>query len=217
MEAAVADGAKFFQPQTVNYMPGLLKEAGFDGLPSLGSAAELDQAIAKGARELYRGVADPAHAAQFRDGELFIGMKNANGSGSWAAIGAESRPIAARYATGRGVVMRMALKPDARVTTYRELTAMLKSEKAAATAEITARRAQLKTEVAAAASPEAAARIQQAGNAAIDATLTRNGFAFEDLGRYGVLKGFDAIDMGETKFMNVLNRTALIVEETAAQ
>ncbi|MNS52137.1 hypothetical protein D3C72_848410 [compost metagenome] len=216
MEAAVSDQAAFYQPPKVNYMPGLLKEAGFDGLPTLASAADLDRAIAEGALELHRGVANPAHANQFREGELFIGMKNANGSGTWVASGSESAQIARRYAPGSGVVMRMALKPGAKVTTYQELTAMLKQEKAAATAEITARREALKAEVAAAATPDAAARLQLEGKQAIDAMVIRSGFRFEDLGRYGVLKGYDAIDMGSTAYMNVLNRTALIGQETNA-
>lgn len=217
MESAIADKAKFYMANQKNYMDELLHESGFDGLPTVLSQAELDQAVANGERELFRGVSDAAFADQLRDGELFIGNKNANGSGIFAAYGPEGKTVATRYGSGRGAVVRMTLKPDARVIGYHELEQMLKAEKAQSVVETNAMRERFKAQVEAAATPEEAARIKLETQQALDAHLVRTGFTYSDIGRYAALKGYDAIDMESTQFMNVLNRTALRIQATNAE
>lgn len=216
MQSAITDEAKFYMANQKNYMDELLREAGFDGLPTVVSEAELDQAVANGERELFRGVSDAAFADQLRDGDLFIGNKNANGSGIFAAYGPDGQTVASRYGSGRGAVVRMALKPDARIIGYKELDQMLKAEKAQDVAETNAMRARFKAQAEAAATPEEAARIKQESQKVLDEHIIRTGFAFGDIGRYAALKGYDAIDMESTKFMNVLNRTALRIQATNA-
>lgn len=107
----------------------IYKQQGFDAPPEVLTHAELDQRVANGWMEMWRGVSDPAHHDQFRTGDLYPGF-GVHANGTYAA---RELTDVADYATPPlhddawyddpkvepiqtwPTVMRMALRPDARV------------------------------------------------------------------------------------------------------
>jgi len=101
------------------------KATGYDALPAVGSAAEIDELVAQGWKQIYRGVeakSDTPSADSmfefFKTGDLFPG-RGVFGSGTYAA---ELKERAVAYAggnesvdAGSGAVWRMALSPDAKI------------------------------------------------------------------------------------------------------
>lgn len=90
----------------------------FDGPPTLVSREELDQIVAAGGVELFRGVSDPRFVAGSNRARTFPAPDN-TGEGTYATpdVG-----MALRYADHRSeTLLRMALKPDAKVVDYLDL------------------------------------------------------------------------------------------------
>ena len=85
----------------------LLHERGFDGLPGLVDQLPPDHEV------LHRGVAGP-YSDAFRTGDLWVG-RGGGGSGTYFARGENGLAIASSFSGGDGVVMRAALKAEARV------------------------------------------------------------------------------------------------------
>lgn len=91
------------------------RQAGYDGPPTVVDRATMDRAVGQGWTELYRGVGGTDAEAkqftdQFRHGAAFPGL-GGFGNGTYA-MPAWRKQAASGYGLG---VMRMALRPDARV------------------------------------------------------------------------------------------------------
>ncbi|MGH2353395.1 MAG: hypothetical protein ACRDI2_20065 [Chloroflexota bacterium] len=104
-----------------HYAGALIVEQGFDGLPHIVSAQELDAYVRTGEIELFRGISAARYAEQLRSGELY-GGQGAYGGGIYAAGGPDGRDHAAEYAQDSGgVLVRMTIKVGARIGDTSEL------------------------------------------------------------------------------------------------
>jgi hypothetical protein len=112
------------------YSREIIREQGFDGLPHVVSWSELDRCVARGERELLRGVSEGGHADAYRAGEFFVG-RGAFGAGCYTVAGPHALADARRFARG-GVILRMTLKSAARVGDFEELLQRATSERDAA-------------------------------------------------------------------------------------
>lgn len=97
---------------------GQIQQAnGFNGLPQLVSAAEMDALVAAGRQPLYRGI-QPRFVEPFKTGDHYPGLGVA-GNGTYTTI---NRDYALDYAKrDEAGVMRMVLHPDARTTTIEDI------------------------------------------------------------------------------------------------
>jgi len=96
---------------------GMIKENGGDALPTVISKDEMDRQIAGGATELYRGFRGQRgkeNADQFRNGDLFVG-DGLSGSGVYTTVDIDRATSYSEDYWNNGALVRMALKPDARV------------------------------------------------------------------------------------------------------
>jgi hypothetical protein len=188
------------------YTKALIQEQGFDELPHVVSSLELDRYIQAGEPEIFRGVSDAVYADAFRSGDFFIG-RGSYGSGMYAVGGGQALAIARGHA-GHGVILRMAVKRDARIVDYDVLQ-----------------------EAAYRAREDAIARIRAAGRAAVRAALERGDEVevqrltaihdrlveaehakYDDVGRYAAYYGFDAVHVANRDYYVILNRTAVRVQ-----
>lgn len=97
------------------------REQGFDGKPLVVSPREFDRMVKQeNALVLWRGVANSAQTAQFRTGEYFAG-KGFAGNGTYTATDL----IDATAYSGRNGLIRMALRPGARVISSRDAKNLL--------------------------------------------------------------------------------------------
>ncbi|MET8878550.1 hypothetical protein, partial [Nocardia sp. NPDC004604] len=188
---------------------GIYRHQGFDGLPTMVGPGGIDALLAAGGRELFRGVTEPRYVAQFRTGSYFPGRSAygiSSGNGTYVTT---SSKVALHYAEERpdGVV-RMALRPDARVRDIANIhdehvlvTSVLKNEIAKLT------RIERPTY-------QVIARIDALRNQLV---------VLGDLGRFAAAKGYDAYRTyggywGEDdEYWVILNRTALVVEDAPLQ
>ncbi|GAA3027268.1 hypothetical protein [Streptosporangium longisporum] len=104
-------------------LANIWKEQGFDGLPRAVSDEELDADIAAGGIEMFRGLTGSSgrpYAEQFINGDEHFPGLGVFGNGTYTSPAAY---FAATYAVtdGRGSMMRMALRSDARVIDYDKL------------------------------------------------------------------------------------------------
>ncbi len=98
-----------------HYAKALIVEQGFDVLPHVVSASELDVYVREGEAELFRGVSSVRYAEQLRDGHLYVGQ-GVHGGGIYAAGGPDGREHAADYAQDAGAVLiRMSVKAAAQI------------------------------------------------------------------------------------------------------
>lgn len=99
---------------------------GFHGPPALGDRAAVDAVVADGGTELFRGIGTAAHAEQFLTGEY----RTAPGSYGAGIYTTTDDTVSSDYAGkgNSGVALRMALHPDARVISYKDLDRRLNSE-----------------------------------------------------------------------------------------
>ncbi len=186
--------------------PGLAeiyRVQGFDGPPTLTDAHGVDEVVAAGGQQLFRGVTDLRYAHDFKYGphtssspEAFL----ATGNGTYATNLYRS---ALDYADNNpDGVIRMALRPDSKTA---HITQLSREQEAARHAIFTERMRLKKLDP----TPETAAQIQKLGNAYS---------VYEDLGRFAAAQGYDAYStngsnwrMGD-QYWVVLNRTAVVTE-----
>jgi HK97 family phage portal protein len=198
-----------YDKDSPNYGDHVLKEIskaqGFDGKPRVVSKEQMDALVKeKGVVEMYRGLSGEradAYAKQFIYGDFFCG-RGAHGSGTYAAgvgVAAKGDPksawtLASTYAERDGTVLRMALRPGARVIDERSLAAKMH----AALDELGERAASMPRD-----------------------EYLRARSLIEDPGRFAAASGYDAIVVGSmgpesmdtvTTWV-VLNRTALTVQK----
>jgi len=106
-------------------------DQGFDGLPNVISAAEADRLAKLGQEELWRGISsedEPRPVSElmeeFRSGVYYPGY-GMYGDGTYTASGRKGMETALTYGDGESSnVLRMVLRPDARVISYDDLIAL---------------------------------------------------------------------------------------------
>jgi hypothetical protein len=188
------------------YLRALIEEQGFDGLPHVLPARDLERYVRAGERELFRGVARPEHARAFRQGRFFVG-RGVYAGGANAAAGPRALAIAREYAGG-GVILRLMLKAGAQVADFEELDGFAYHRRGEALAEIEAAE---EREIAAA---RAAGRLgtaeeirsrHHAGRPLVHAQ-------YDDIGRLATYLGYDAVHAADPDFYAVLDRTAVRVQ-----
>src|SRR5690606_15473983 len=86
----------------------LAKLNGFTGPPKLASRSEIDELIANGHTELYRGINGKQYVREFKEGEYF-GGRGIYGSGIYTAVGESGFEVAKEYTWLDAAVVRMAL------------------------------------------------------------------------------------------------------------
>lgn len=170
------------------YMRILNKHRGFDRLPTVVSQSQMDNLIAQGHTEMWRGVSNARFATEFRQGQFFAG-KGVYGNGTYAATGNiagdGARGIAAEFAGGAGNrgIMRMTLQRNVR--TIEHLDAIPLQEKYRALAERMRRYA---------ADPSLPSPIKGVqGRAAAERAATVLDNIAINPGRTALMEGYDAI------------------------
>ena len=174
----------------------LATEFGYDKLPVKVSSSELDKIIKNDGIELFRGVSDISHKEEFINGNYFAGRGN-HGNGIYTEIG--NSGVANVYAKNgeTGSIIRMALDNNAKVVNESDLVDQLKSyTKEFETKWINDHPG-----------------IEPSSNA----EFLIGKMWFQDLGKFAILKGYDAMYIPEEKYMLVLNRSKLYVEDVSKQ
>lgn len=182
----------------------IYRHQGFDGLPAVTDSNGVDAVIAAGGIEFFRGVTDAVYVRDFKQGPYFPGRADGHvmGNGTYVSTGRLVAEGSARE-NPEGV-MRMALRPDARVTHIDRL----KVEHDVVLDGYRKERDRLEQMER---TPEVAARLQE-----VKAAITLYG----DLGRFAAARGYDAYALEHGYYRDtdvywvVLNRTALVVQDT---
>lgn len=192
------------------YTKAMIQEQGFDGLPRVVSRRELDRYIAGGGIELFRGVTRAVYAEAFREGTFFVGHGGTL-DGMYAASGGTGFAVARQYAAGGdGAVIRMSVKPGARIVDVEVLEAQAQ---AVFDATVQALRTEQVTAISAAQrrNGDEAARRERA---AYEQRMAGTRALYTDLGRYAAYMGYDAVREPDDVdvYYVVLNRTALRVQ-----
>ncbi|WP_306364230.1 hypothetical protein [Nocardia sp. CC227C] len=171
---------------------------GFDGLPTVVSYEEIDRIVAAGGVRLYRGVSETRYAAEFKSGPYFPGTGQ-YGEGTYAT---PDDGLALHYADyDSEKLLRMVLKPDAKVVDYLDLY----HEQQAELSSISERLAEIRRGEP---SPERSEREEE---------LESRYWQVYDRGKFAAIKGYDAFAVGGTEEAGmprewiILNRTALAV------
>ncbi|WP_157228924.1 hypothetical protein [Nocardia brevicatena] len=94
----------------------IVQRQGFDGPPKVVGPEGIREVVAAGGIELFRGVQIDSHITEFKSGRFFPGL-GVFGNGTYAS---RDRSVASDYA-GPGGILRMALRPDARIISYSKL------------------------------------------------------------------------------------------------
>jgi hypothetical protein len=186
------------------YLRAIIEEQGFDGLPHVVPRRILDVFVAAGEIELFRGVAQPEHAAEFRSGGFFVG-RGVYCGGANTVAGQDALAVARSYADG-GVILRMSLKTGARVADRDEMT-----ERAFAERDQRLRRAQVDEEQAIAALAE---RVATPADVRAQYRAVREALhaQYDDVGRLAAYLGYDMVHVADRDFYCILNRTAVRVQ-----
>ena len=111
------------------FLRELARAQGFDGLPHIVSKQEMDNYIASGEQELFRGLdsygvqgkTGEDLAQQFRSGDMYVG-KGIFGNGIYVAYSSDKYD--AQEYSGveiEGAIVRLSLKKDAKVISYDKL------------------------------------------------------------------------------------------------
>ena len=118
-QSLYSDNDKYMQQQ-------LSQLQGFDKKPTLVSDTELDSYIAKtGAVEVWRGLYTAEQAEQYRTGPLYL-SSGIYGYGTYVAL---SKDAASHYASSENSIIRMALKPNAKVISFDSISSAVISGK----------------------------------------------------------------------------------------
>ena len=115
-ESAVKQAGKYhFDTPKLNVMAAMLHSRRADALPETVAESEIQNRVAGGEVELWRGVQEKRYGTTFRGGPLHIGT-GILGSGVYAALGAEARQYALDYTGGgAGDLIHMTVKSEAKV------------------------------------------------------------------------------------------------------
>lgn len=202
----LAIGARLDDRESTDNDPALgaiYSAQGFDGLPVLADARALDALVAEGGQQLFRGLTDPGYVHEFQHGAYYPGVSvvHVAGNGTYATT---ERAVALNYADDQpDGVIRMVLRPDARIGNADELHQLRNEALAANQAE----RHQLDQIIPR--TPEIIARQE---------LLSKRWDVLQDVGRFAAASGYDAypLDFGMSghndTYWIVLNRTAVVVE-----
>lgn len=113
-------------------MRELARDREFDGLPEVVTKEQMDQYVANGDRELFRGLESYGMkgktgeelAEQFRSGDLYVGT-GLFGNGIYVAYGVDKYDAEGYMgADAQGAMLRMTLKPNAKIISIDELDNM---------------------------------------------------------------------------------------------
>jgi hypothetical protein len=176
----------------------IAKDQGFDGKPQV--VDDLDQYVATGEPELFRGTKGEGYAEQLQSGDYFPGL-GCYGNGTYMAYGPEAKNEARKYATTDGEIVRCTLHKDAKTINYNDLEN--KMTEYAKTFQSDMNKAKINNDT---------KEIER---------LTRLGTTVNDFGHFAAAQGYDAIvkefkvlgaDTGE-KYYVVLNRTAMRIQK----
>ena len=181
------------------FMFEMATDLGYAGRPTRVPSGEVDAAVAAGGTEVWRGVSDETYAEALVTGPYYAGQ-GFRGSGIYVAHGEDGRTRAVSYAqapptrgiaakTDRPTVQRMALHPQANVVEYEEIRGRAEAEHKRLAEKLR--------------SPGLS---EKASEEEVLAEVAR------DPARYAMSQGYDAIRINDAE-MNVLNRTALLVDE----
>ncbi|WP_157574210.1 LuxR C-terminal-related transcriptional regulator [Nocardia jejuensis] len=171
---------------------------GFDALPALAGADEVDAMVATGCQELFRGVRDPRYLAEFRTGRYLpaIPFSSSFGIGIYAST---DRDIALGYADDQPeCVDRMVLRPEARTIDF----ALLLDDMTRATATLDNEESDL------------SGREQTASVRARRQELSVKREVLSDAGRFAAVRGYDAYvvrEPGAAEVWIIVNRSAVVV------
>jgi ADP-ribosyltransferase exoenzyme len=203
---------------------------GFDGAPRVVSSEELDRAIRRGATQLHRGIkpykgtydsttgsyvgalTPEDMAEQFRSGKLFPGQ-GLYGAGTYTT---PDRKAASSYAGTNGILLRMALRPDARVISHEDIVALHKKFSRSYVSRLAEAE---KAELAATTDPATIRSITKKYNKLRASHQAGSVSVMSNIGRYAALLGYDVIHVGKKSMGGgfheyvILNRTALLIEE----
>ena len=115
-QQAMRQAPKFKQSSDkLKVMAAILHSRGGDRAPHIESETQIQNRVANGERELWRGVEEPRYATMFKGGPLRLGT-GIMGSGVYIAFGKEGRQYASGYTgQGRGALLHMTLDKDAKV------------------------------------------------------------------------------------------------------
>lgn len=114
------------------FLRELARDQGFDGLPDVVIKEQMDEYVAAGERELFRGLDSYGMrgktgedlAEQFRSGDLHVGT-GLFGNGTYVTYGTDKYDAEGYMGAEReGAMLRMALKSDAKVISIDELETM---------------------------------------------------------------------------------------------
>ncbi|WP_280276340.1 hypothetical protein, partial [Nocardia wallacei] len=202
--AALAPMVRGDQWSTDPALGEICKQRGFDGLPVVAGAAELDGLIAAGGREFFRGMSAAEHVELFRSGPYFPGRWQGvdHGNGTYVTT---SRKSALEYADDRPErVLRMVMRPEslARAVDYSRVRAEQRAELDAIDAELEDLAARPR-------GPEVLARQEYLGHRRA---------VLADTGRFAAAMGYPgyhAVDPGGHygEVWVILDRTSVTVDE----
>jgi hypothetical protein len=171
----------------------VMKEAGRAEKPTVLDKTGIDELIQKGWTECYRGLTSEDFATQFRSGDMWNGV-GIYGNGTYAAAVGHgpneevkvARDTAADYGK---VIMRMALPPTAKVTTYTEMQSDMVDYRNLINDEYRERKLDW---------PTYNKLMEVASNE----------------GRWAAMCNYDAIIGGKSGYLVILNRSILAVQDT---
>jgi hypothetical protein len=174
------------------FLADVLKESGRSGKPELVDAAGIDKARADGWWICHRGVGDPAHAEQFRTGDLYSGC-GILGNGTYTAYErwgdrGRARKFAEGYASHPDATIMMALPPTAKIADHSKLQAMQLTALKGLDADL------------------AAGKINED-------EFKKMELIYDDIGRFAALHNYDAIRSKSDGFLVVLNRSICKVKK----
>jgi hypothetical protein len=168
------------------YLSDLTKEIGYAVKPAAVSKTKMDALIADGHLELFRG-APPDRLEQLRKGDIYM-ARGVYGAGVYAASGFGAMEAAQQYKPKDGLIMRLALAPDAKTVDYFDLKREMRAKQRAMK--------------------------EAAGDD--PAKLREAELLTSDISRYAVSKGYDAI-LGGNSYLTLLNISKVTVQEEYVQ
>ena len=197
-------------------LSAIAAEQGFDARPRVVDRAEMDRLVRSGSPEMLRGVqpnpeqgksAEQIHE-ELRSGDAQFG-RGVYGNGYYfAPPGGSGFAGAENFGEGEGAMLRATLDPGAKVVGYRKLREEHDAYFAALGHEPHV--------------PGGLERDRDSGGFRPSQPKSSRDLVFGDLGRFAAARGYDAVEMNDSKSGGyispqwlVLNRGALIVESAS--